>query len=303
MNFSSVIKSNYSQREQKSLSKALHSTGLFEPLKSDYNEYFKALALCRNEDRLSLFEKMVLYIMALITLWYRGEAEGEQRTQQARIITHFGYLLVREAVMMAKKDMDAHLNLIARLLKTQPLEMELGIFIAHLMGGEVIHCFHSMRQSNKADKKSHSVNPYVHLIWHTHKNDKKKQINRDVMISDMVETLDGVTPYGCIARLFSTSFCDYTIIVPLRHLRAFLALFRMLRDSGRLSCSCNKGMFHLLQAHIVAAPGEKKYESREFCKIDYETRNNKILNEEAMIKIIQLTDLYCLITEEELTNT
>jgi hypothetical protein len=278
--FSQIVKSSYNSRHQKELYRVLRAEGLHQRLKTVTDDYYKVCEINPTNENLQHFEKMVLEIMTIITLWFRSQPTESRCKPTSRLIMQLGYKLVKQAVVQAHKHTDTYLCLVGELIEKESLSIEWKHFIMNFFEADILYPATAKFKGISKKKSEKLPDPLVHLQWHRFKTDKQNQIKQAVFGNDVCYVLPGVRTPNKIDMLFRPGCLSYNIIVPAEHLRAFLALFRILHGSGRISCCQNRGFFKFLQAHIAVPENEKHIQRSDFYKVDYETRKNPKLEAE-----------------------
>ena len=290
--FSQVVRSYTGARQQKELYKVLHAEGLFEGLKTATNEYYRLCEGCTQEEKLQYFVKMLMEVMTLITLWFRSRAPGPQRKASARLIMQLGFKLVKYAIEREHRQAETYLLLTEELIEKESLAIEWKYFVIHFFEAEVLYLSQPDRREFKGETPQKLPHPLVYLKWHSYKADKKNQVKLDFFTNDVCITLPGLRSPNKIAMLFKPGCLNYKIVVPAEHIRSFVALFRILHQSKRFSCCRNKGLYLFLQAHIVFPKGEKHVQRKDLYTLDFETRNNPMLEAEIRETLRPLLEHY-----------
>jgi hypothetical protein len=290
--FSQVVRSYTNARQQKELYKVLHAEGLFTGLKSAINEYYRLGESATQNEKLQCFEKMLMEIMTLITLWFRSQAPGSVRKASAQQIMPLGFKLVKYAVEKESRQAETFLLLAEELIEKESLAIDWKYFVVHFFEAEILYRSQADQKKLSREDLQRLPHPLVYLKWLSYKADKKNQVTDASFGKDVCNTLPGVLSPNKIAMLLKPGCQNYKIVVPAEHLRAFVALFRILRQNKRFRCCRNKGLYLFLQAHIEFPKGEYHVQRKDLYTLDFETRNNPLLEAEIRETLRPLLEHY-----------
>jgi hypothetical protein len=274
LSFSQIVEANTSFRQRRELYKALQSAGLCVGLRTAIDNYFNECKSATKEEKQQKFSAMVFDVLTQINHWHQSQGTANEHKPSARRVIQLGFILLKQIVISEPCMKHTYLSLLEDMIEKDLLTIDWKDFSLLFFGAEVLLPVRSNNNAATVKKRQKTGQPQAYLLWHPKVGDKIKQAYFTFFPKDICEVLQDVGPQSSIDKLFIPGCSDYHIIVPYKYLRPFIALFRLLIKSGRISCCHSKGFYRLLQSRVIFPEHEKRVKIKDFNKFDFETRSN-----------------------------
>ncbi len=270
MKLSGILSNYYTQRELASLVKLLKQEDLYDEWQTSAQGYY-GLDDCetrpaREEDLRQLLSDYLRITFG--RLQALPNTPSNQKTTKtifsalAQMMNHAGYFSMTETAVFNQILNDFSLLLLKEGITQSWLQISL---LNHLI---VTYPYDPV--SAKALQENEAKTSGFTLIYQKMPGDAVRMTTKRDFIKDLLELFRELECQGALEALFDPGRLLKQIHIKRDDLKAFLVLFGLMVECGRIKCSPHKGLYGFLRSRLVAAGKQDLPERANFSKIKSE---------------------------------